>query len=210
MGKLAILIDGGFLRYELHRTMGNHPTADDIDNYSKELLNAIELRGVYSLLRVYYYDCLPSSQHIKNPISNETIRMGSTEQARQGREIIENLELKPDFAVRKGVLAYRGWSIKPRSERRIFSGNEPVTANDIKPDMAQKGVDMRIDLDISWLAIKRIVGAVVLVTGDSDFIPAMKLARKEGLRIYLDCMGKSVNRELKVHADIVLDPITLP
>ena len=41
-------------------------------------------------------------------------------------------------------------------------------------------------------------------TGDSDFIAAMKLARKEGLRIYLETMNHPVYVELKVHADVLL------
>jgi len=70
--------------------------------------------------------------------------------------------------------------------------------------MAQKGVDIRIGLDIAWISLKRIVDVLVLVTGDSDFVPVMKFARKEGLRVYLETMGHPVRRELKAHADFVL------
>lgn len=70
--------------------------------------------------------------------------------------------------------------------------------------MAQKGVDIRIGLDIAWIAIKGLADVLVLVTGDSDFVPAMKFARKEGLRVYLDAMGHGIRRELKAHADLVL------
>lgn len=63
---------------------------------------------------------------------------------------------------------------------------------------------MRIGLDIAWLATKRLVDAIVLVTGDSDFIAAMKTARKEGIRIYLETLGHPVYVQLKAHADIVL------
>ena len=31
--------------------------------------------------------------------------------------------------------------------------------------------------------LKRIVEIIVLVTGDSDLVPAMKFARREGLRV---------------------------
>ena len=64
---------------------------------------------------------------------------------------------------------------------------------------------MRIGLDIASLALKRLVSAVVLVTADSDLVPAMKFARREGLRVYLDTLGGGwVRPELKVHADRVL------
>jgi uncharacterized LabA/DUF88 family protein len=70
--------------------------------------------------------------------------------------------------------------------------------------MAQKGVDIRIGLDIAWISLKRVVDLLVLVTGDSDFVPVMKFARKEGLKVYLEAMGHGVRRELKAHADFVL------
>ena len=44
---------------------------------------------------------------------------------------------------------------------------------------------------------------LVLVTGDSDFIPAMKFARREGLKVYVDPMGHGIRRDLRAHADFV-------
>jgi uncharacterized LabA/DUF88 family protein len=64
---------------------------------------------------------------------------------------------------------------------------------------------MRIGLDIASLAFKRIVGAVLLITGDSDLVPAMKLARREGLRVYLHtARAGGVRPELRHHADRVV------
>jgi len=42
------------------------------------------------------------------------------------------------------------------------------------------------------------------VTGDSDLVPAMKFARREGIKVYLKALGHPVRRELKAHADLVL------
>ena len=73
---------------------------------------------------------------------------------------------------------------------------------DFQPDLKQKHVDMKIGLDIAWLASKRIVERIVLVTADSDFVPAMKFARRKGVEVVLVTMGHTlVKRELKVHAD---------
>ena len=64
---------------------------------------------------------------------------------------------------------------------------------------------MRIGLDIASLALKRLVTLIVIVTGDSDLVPAMKLARREGLRVYLDSLGnRQIRPELKKHADRIL------
>ena len=72
------------------------------------------------------------------------------------------------------------------------------------PNIEQKGVDLRIGLDIARLALRELVGVIVVVTGDSDFIPAFKFARREGIRVYLHHMDHPVSRELKVHTDIIL------
>ena len=62
---------------------------------------------------------------------------------------------------------------------------------------------MRVGLDIARISIRRTADVLVLVTGDSDFVPAMKLARTEGLRVYLHSMGLGLNPELLHHADFV-------
>jgi uncharacterized LabA/DUF88 family protein len=68
-------------------------------------------------------------------------------------------------------------------------------------DLRQKGVDMRIGLDIAALALKRQVSTIVLIAGDSDFVPAAKLARREGLQFILDPMWQAVNEDLFEHID---------
>lgn len=67
--------------------------------------------------------------------------------------------------------------------------------------LRQKGVDMRIGLDISTLTLKRHVDTIVLVAGDSDFVPAAKLARREGIEFILDPLWQQVNADLFEHID---------
>ncbi len=78
------------------------------------------------------------------------------------------------------------------------------TGQDIVPNVEQKGVDLRIGLDIARLALREMVEIIVVVTGDSDLVPAFRFARREGIRVYLDHLGHGVRRDLKAHADIVL------
>jgi|ERR1051326_996955 uncharacterized LabA/DUF88 family protein len=110
------------------------------------------------------------------------------------------------MAVRRGTLAHQGWQLTARAVKDLIAGAKAqVEAADVVPKILQKGVDMRIGLDIASLALKQLVGTIVLVTGDSDLVPAMRFARREGLRVYLDTLGnQSVRPELKLHADIVL------
>lgn len=67
--------------------------------------------------------------------------------------------------------------------------------------LRQKAVDMRIGTDISSLTLKRQVDTIILVAGDSDFVPASKLARREGVRVILDPMWRSVKPSLFEHID---------
>lgn len=97
-----------------------------------------------------------------------------------------------------------GWKLGGAALRSLGAGARPIAANDIIPDLHQKGVDMRIGLDIAFISLRHVADVLVLVTGDSDFVPAMKFARREGMRVYLEHMGHGVLRALKAHADLVI------
>lgn len=76
-----------------------------------------------------------------------------------------------------------------------------LRAADIVLGLRQKGVDMRIGIDIASLALKKQVDTIVLVSGDSDFVPAAKLARREGIDIVLDPLWQSIHSDLHEHID---------
>lgn len=42
---------------------------------------------------------------------------------------------------------------------------------------------------------------IVLVSGDSDFVPAAKLARREGIDFVLDPLWQQINADLFEHID---------
>lgn len=71
----------------------------------------------------------------------------------------------------------------------------------VRLDLRQKGVDMRIGLDIASITLKRLASTIVLVAGDADFVPAAKLARREGLQFILDPLWQSVSDDLFEHID---------
>ena len=94
-----------------------------------------------------------------------------------------------------------------------FRGYKPVnvpvasvalTDADFKPDFEQKGVDMRIGLDIALFSQTLAVQRIVLITNDTDTIPAMKYGRRAGLQVVLiELDGTKLTRELLPHADFV-------
>ena len=60
---------------------------------------------------------------------------------------------------------------------------------------------MKIGLDISTIAYKRLADKIILIAGDSDFVPAAKLARREGITFVLDPMRKPIKADLSEHID---------
>jgi len=116
--------------------------------------------------------------------------------------VMRDLAILDNIAFRSGQLSFDGWLIKRTSVPSIIRTGRALTGNDFQPDLKQKHVDMMIGLDVAWLSSKGIVDRIILATADSDFVPAMKFARREGVQVVLVTMGHTlVKRELKVHAD---------
>jgi uncharacterized LabA/DUF88 family protein len=65
---------------------------------------------------------------------------------------------------------------------------DELEENDVEYDVKQKGVDMKIGLNIAAMAYKRLVDRIILISGDSDFVPAAKVARRQGIDVILDPM----------------------
>ncbi len=93
------------------------------------------------------------------------------------------------MALRLGHLVGNSWQIKPQVTRKLLDRKMTVgelTRDDVIFDLNQKGVDMKIGLDMASLTLKRMVRKIILISGDGDFIPAAKLARHEGMDVVLD------------------------
>jgi uncharacterized LabA/DUF88 family protein len=202
--RTAVLLDGGFVGHNLYRHLGGtFPTAEDVYEFAQRCLDDAE-----ELFRIYYYDCSPYEKSQTNPVSGERIDFGRTDRARRGRGLSDAITLKPYVAYRRGELSFDGWALTTRATKALIRTPRSVEATDLKPVLRQKRVDMMIGLDVAWLASKRIVDRIVLATGDSDFVPAMKFARREGVQVVLVTMGhRRIKRDLLEHADLVRDVI---
>lgn len=84
---------------------------------------------------------------------------------------------------------------------RLQAQWQAIENHHVALDLRQKGVDMRIGLDIASLTLKKLASTIVLIAGDSDFVPAAKLARREGLQFILDPLWQHVNEDLFEHID---------
>ncbi len=200
----AILMDGGFVRVKVGQKCGRFPMVEDI-LYEVKKIKAHKLLVGKSLLRVYYYDAPPASGMMKNPIDGTVLDLTKHPTYARNQSLQQGLEMQADFALRVGELSVSGWTLGRTALHRIKqNGPRVLTARDMVPKIEQKGVDLRIGLDIARLSLRGIVSAIVVVTGDSDIIPAFKFARREGVRVYLDHMGHGVKRDLKAHTDAIL------
>ena len=100
----------------------------------------------------------------------------------------------------QGVLKFTGYVIN--NNKIPYTPGQPLTDNDFHPDFAQKGVDMRIGIDMANISQNRSADLIALATNDTDCIPAMKHARRSGLQVALVTVpGYQPVHELLAHSD---------
>lgn len=216
MTKVAILIDGGFFLKRLPAVRKDIDAQNPVDvdkaigqliwNHLDSILKQYGGDKHYSLLyRCFYYDARPYLDKAHLPISKKAIDYSKTEQAKFRLSLFDCLRKRPNLAVRLGqVELERSWILRDSAQSDLLADKRRVSDlndNDFLPGLRQKAVDMRLGLDIASITLKRQADTIILVTGDSDFVPAAKLARREGVRVILDPLWRSVKSELFEHID---------
>ncbi len=203
--KYAILLDGGYVTKLLERKLGRFPTDQDILAECSRVMGLADL-PTHQLLRIYFYDAEPANRSLQNPVDGNKLHLGNTPVYNNHKSLLDKLALSPNFAVRLGSTVVHGWKLGDRASKNLMANPRPPVAKDFVPDIEQKGVDLRIGLDIARLALRELVDTIVVVSGDSDLVPAFKFARREGVRVYLVGLGNiaHIRVELKEHADLVL------
>ncbi len=155
------------------------------------------------LYRIFFYDCPPWTKRLHTPVGKRSIDFGRTPEARLRMAIHERLHQTRKVAVRLGRLNDKlsPWRLKPGAvDRWRREGFDPAD-DDFELDVIQKGVDMRLGLDVASMAYKRQVDQIVMVAADADFVPPAKLARREGIDVVLDPMAAHVAPDLLQHVD---------
>lgn len=209
--RTAFLIDGGFFLKRHQRIAGNRPprfVAKALHGMCLDHLKRGERDGTgrSELYRIFYYDCPPLTKKAHNPITRKAIDFALTTTAHWRLEFFEELKKLRLVALRLGDLQYGlgRWNLRPDVQKGLLSRTitvDDLVEGDVVYDIRQKGVDMRIGLDIASLAYKKLVRQIVLVSGDSDFVPAAKLARREGIDFILDPMWPRISDDLHEHID---------
>jgi uncharacterized LabA/DUF88 family protein len=212
--KYAILIDGDFFlrryRYLNKKEKGFDPydAVTIADNMHKCVLRHNDYKGdneKYSLYRIFYYDCYPLTKKVHNIVTKKSIDFSKTKVAEFRMKFFEELKKKRKVALRLGILKDTNeWVLKRGVLKDLLNGTKEikdVAEEDVEFKVSQKRVDMKIGIDIASLTYKNHVDRIILISGDSDFVPAAKIARREGIDFILDNMGSNIDPALHEHID---------
>jgi uncharacterized LabA/DUF88 family protein len=160
----AILIDGGFFLRRF-RTCYPQKSPDEPQIVAKtafELaLSHLEEKGGirHDLYRVFFYDCPPLLKRAHTPVTRKAIDFSKTPQSIFRHALHDELRKLRKVALRLGHLMDHGeWRLKEGRLKQLLGGNiafGTLTDEDFDYAAAQKGVDMRIGLDIASLSYKR-------------------------------------------------------
>lgn len=201
----AVLVDGGFYRKRA-ATLFGHKTpearADELVKYCRRHIR--ESRA--GLYRIFYYDCPPSQRVVYHPLLKEQVNLGKSELFTWTNDFFAALTKKRKVAIRRGepLETQGGYTLKEAPLKKLCRGAidvDDLTEDDFTLDISQKGVDMRIGLDIASLAERRQVNQIIMISGDSDFVPAAKHARRSGIDFILDPMWAPITDSLSEHID---------
>ncbi|WP_217639978.1 NYN domain-containing protein [Palleronia marisminoris] len=161
---------------------------------------------VDDLHRIFFYDCPPLTKRAHQPISGRSVNLAKTDEAVFRLALHDSLRRQRKVALRLGHLDEKNaeWELRPGVLKSLLRGDRAwaeLTDEDFRYYARQKVVDLKIGVDIALLAEKKLVDRIVLMAGDSDFVPASKHARREGLDIVLDPLWNPVMPDLWEHID---------
>lgn len=212
--KVAIFVDAGFFirlfTSKIDPEMNMPP-----DKLAKEMwrywVRHVDRKNGEELYRIYFYDCPPLMVKVQHPITGEEINFANSEITKYKKALHDNLIHQPYVACRMGVLSVdtkTDWGFiridKTHNFKKIIRGEidvKNIEPNNVSLRPKQKGVDMKLGIDITSVVLKKLANKIILISGDSDFVPAAKLARVEGAHFILDAMGREVKGDLAEHID---------
>ncbi len=201
----AILVDGGFYRRRAARLFGHkepEQRADELLEYCRRHTRKAKSR----LYRIFYYDCPPSEKVVFHPLTRTSVNLAKTADHDWMVEFHKALVKRRKVALRRGELleTQSGYQLKHDKLKKLLAGSivlADLTESDFTLDITQKGVDMRLGLDIATLAANGQVNQIIMIAGDSDFVPAAKHARRAGIDFVLDPMWAQISESLHEHID---------
>lgn len=151
-----------------------------LEDYGRRHMNYLDFseklcEGEVSRFRTYLYDCMP---YQSNPPTEEEKRFYAGKQ-----KFFTALNRMPRFEVRYGKLQKLPDTTSPKG----FT-------------LTQKRIDVLMSVDIVRMTTGRQILRAILVTGDSDLVPAVTCAKDAGAEVYV-WYGKTEN--CSVHDELL-------
>lgn len=207
----AIFVDAGFFLKRFPSVYPERNAADAVlvaRSLHEMALDHLRQRGDgdrRELYRIFVYDCPPLLKKAQHPVTSRPLDFAKTATAQFRLAFQQQLKCLRKVALRLGRLQdRRAWRLKPDRLHALMRRQirfSDLTDEDFVYDVNQKGTDMRVGLDIASVSYKRQADQIVLVAGDADFVPAAKLARREGVDFILDPMWSQIAEDLHEHVD---------
>lgn len=157
MDKVAVFIDEGYLSNLTKNYFKDSDGKPRRINFSDFSEKLVsEIEG--ELLRTYYYHCPPYQSAY--PTEEEKVRKSNYD--------------KFNYALRQ----LRKFQVRSGRLKKVY--NEKG-----EPDFMQKGVDVLLAIDMVKLAMKGAIQKAIIVSGDSDFVPAVRAIKDEGVSMHI-------------------------
>ena len=134
---------------------------------------------------------------------------------RKKESFLKSLKMTPEIVTRLGRSAWQAgqWQLDPNKLGELIAGEieaKDLHANDIYPDIRQKGVDIQVGLDVATICFKKQADKVVLIANDADYVPAVQLLREEGIKVVLDPLWTRAAEDLRENVDYVCNKLPKP
>ena len=156
--------------------MKKHDIIPKYEDLADYLLKPLRKSVQLDLLRCYFYYCAPWMS--SEPTTNEKSRMEEYE------------------SFIGGIASLERWSVRLGKLQRRWDG--------YKEYFEQKRVDVLLSVDMVRHSASGHIQHVLIVAGDSDFIPAIEATKESGATVTLWCGDEnSVHKDLVSLADIV-------
>lgn len=204
------MIDGWFMRKRVYQTKAFFYNGHNIRKYCFSHLKSDE-----KIYRIFYYDTEPLDKKGHNPISKKAVDFKVTKVAEEQDKLLNSIRETPNFALRLGKTVWKNneWVLNPEKLKELLKKTitvDDLTEKDVTPLIQQKAVDIKIGLDIASIAIKKLADKLILITGDADIVPALKLARQEGMQVGIDPLWNPIKPELREHVDYLRSNLKIP
>jgi uncharacterized LabA/DUF88 family protein len=176
--RVAIFIDGSNFYHQLKKAFGK--AAIDYRKFPEKLCGAQR-----SLIQTYYYTA-PFPRNI------------DPQKAIDQQKFFACLQKIPNLSLCLGRLEKRSLDLAPELKKSI----EQALGNPLPPFyLVEKGVDVKIAVDMLRLAIEDVFDTAILVSGDGDFADVLQAVKETGKGVELALVSGTPARALIAACD---------